>query len=296
MRLLYYGSVYPIRNFDTVGLVYVGVGRLSSSQKIKRDGRDISTVFATEIITDAENKPVVAQVSPLTQYDISILQFSVTSTDYDDVTRQQFGAKKEAFLAAEKSKADREKEVQERLMVQERGLREKAEAEASANVEKAKAVIAAQLKAEVAEQSKLEQETKASALLEVARIDKDTAMTAAEKKLEVAKLDRLAAEEEAAAIIVLAKAEEERIVKAGAVTEEARVLAEIAKERDIEVAQHLSKIRTPSIVFSGSNGQGSEAHQQISFKDQLMNMFVMKQMGILDTKSMAVLMEESQQE
>jgi len=70
------------------------------------------TVFATEIVLNSDNIPVIAQQSPLVdKFKMTIEQFSVTSSDYDLETLQQFAEKKKAFLAAEKSKAEREAAV-----------------------------------------------------------------------------------------------------------------------------------------------------------------------------------------
>ena len=79
------------------------------------------TVYATEVVFDGEgSKQKISRPSPLTDFGIVITQFSITDVVYDDQTQRQFAQKKEAFLAAEGSKAQREKEVQERLMVEER--------------------------------------------------------------------------------------------------------------------------------------------------------------------------------
>jgi hypothetical protein len=130
-------------------------------------------VWATEIVTNEQGVPNVADSgSPLTELGIEILQFSVLTTEYDQMTQDQFAAKKQSFLRAEQAKAEREQEIQQRLMVQEKGLREKAEAEASSNVKKITAVIAAELKAEVAEQEKVEAVTRALLKVEVAKQDR----------------------------------------------------------------------------------------------------------------------------
>ena len=111
-------------------------------------GRNPITVFATEIVNDTNNNPIIDQPSPLFEYGMGVLQFSIEGTKYDEETERQFAAKKKSFLAAEKSKAEREQEVQQRLMIIEKGLREKAEVEAEANKVKAKAIIEAQQKVE----------------------------------------------------------------------------------------------------------------------------------------------------
>ncbi len=224
------------------------------------------TVFATEIITDDEGNPLIETASPLDQYGIEVAQFSIESTDYDGATLKQFSAKKDALLAAERSKAEREQEVQARLMIIEKGLREKAEVEAEANKEKARFTIEAERKVAVAEQEALQ-------AIEIA----EKAVTDAQRERDVAALNLEAERLNAEAITVLAAAEEERIQKAGAITENDRVLAEIDKEARIGVARELSNTRTPGFLIAGGNGEGGGG----TFEN-LINVFLMRQMGVFD--------------
>lgn len=223
------------------------------------------TVFATEIVLSEDGKPRIQEKSPLLQYGFEIAQFSIEETEYDAKTQELFAAKKESLLQAEKSKAQREQEVQERLMIVERGLKEKTEIEAQANKEKAKLTIEGATRVSVAEQAafqalemKKQQTTEAEARRDVAALQLET--------------ERLQAE----AIRVKASAEEERISKAGAITEKEQVLATIDKETKIGVARELSKIQTPGFMISGS-GNGSS-----STLEQLLNVFMLRQMGVFD--------------
>lgn len=215
------------------------------------------TVYATEVVTDSSGKPTIVYPSPLTDYGIQIAQFSVTDTQYDAKTKEQFAAKKESYLAAEKSKAQQQQEVQQRLMTVEKGLREKAEITAEGNKEKEKAVIEATKKVEVAEQEKRQAETVANQKLSVAKIDKEEALTRASKDLEVAQIRTKAAEQDALAIKTLAEAEKQKIAMGGAITEKERVLAQIAADRDARVAEKLAQIRGPQIIFGGNGGSGT---------------------------------------
>lgn len=202
--------------------------------------------ITTELVCDKDGKPLIAKDSPLDFYGIKILQFSVTGTDYDPDTLQQFATKKRSFLAAEQSKADREKEKQERLNIIEKGLREVAEAQAAANVVKEKAVVEAQQKVEVALQTKLEAETTAEMALSVATIAKQEASVKFSK-----------AEIDAKAITVLAQAERERIKLAGALTELEQAKIDAQVQMAIEVSAGLSKIESPSVVIIGGNEDGA---------------------------------------
>ena len=169
-------------------------------------------------------------------------------------------------MAAEQSKADREKEKQERYNIIEKGLREVAEAQAAGNVKKETAVVAAQLKAEVAEQAKTEAETVASMALAVSEIEKEQAQV----KLDTAELD-------AQAIEVLAMAERKKIELAGALTELEQAMIDAQVQMASEVAQALSQIQVPSVMFMGGGESGGG-----SLMENLINMKLMTDSGILD--------------
>jgi len=227
------------------------------------EGRPI-TVYATEVVMGENGQPNIEEDSPLHQYDFDIAQFSIEETDYDPKTLELFAAKKESLLNAERSKAAREEEVQERLMIVERGLKEKAEIEAQANKEKARLTIEAETRVSVAAQEALQAEQ-----IQIRE------QTEAETRRSVAELDLESERLRAEAVTVAAEAEEVRIAKAGAITEEARILAEIEKETRIGVAAELSRAQSPGFVISGG-GDGSSGG---TFENML-NVFLMRQLGV----------------
>ncbi len=242
-------------------------------------GKPITT-YATEVVFQENGTDQkIARPSPLTDFGIIITQFSITDVTYDDQTQRQFAQKKEAFLSAEGSKAQREKEVQERLMVEERGRREKAESESIALRKKAEEVINAQREKEVAElkaqREKVVAELKADQLLSVARLTKQEAETKASQELECAKFDRLRAEEEAQSAIILASARQKSLELGGALSEKDRMLAEIERDKCIGVAEQLAKINVPQFIIQG----GSDASGGV--QGSLMNMFLLKQLDVL---------------
>jgi hypothetical protein len=228
-------------------------------------------VMATEIQKSNDGKSLVAQSSPLATYGLKVTQLSITETEYDKQTQTQFETKKAAFLKAESAKAEREGEVQQRLMIEEKGRRELAETTAAANLVKEKATIEAAKEKEVAE-------TNAARELEVAKLAKEQAETLAAQKLEVAKLDRQASEEQAKQILVLAQAEKERIAMAGAITEKDKVTLEVQRETAIGVAQALSKVSVPQVIIAG----GKDDQNASSTQSDLINLFLLKQNGLLD--------------
>jgi hypothetical protein len=231
-------------------------------------------VAATEIQRDAKTaKPVISQQSPLSQYGLIVTQLSITETEYDAQTRSQFETKKAAFLKAESAKAEREGEVQQRLMIEEKGRRELAETTAAANLVKEQATIEAMKDKEVAE-------TEAAKKLAVAIKTKETMEMEAQQKLEVAKLSKMAAEEEAKQIIILAQAEKDRISLAGAITEKDKVTLETQRETAIGVASALAKLSVPQVVIAG--GEGADGKAGGSTQDNLINLMLLKSNGLLD--------------
>ena len=243
------------------GQLKKGTFKMRKEQIVRKDVTDKTgegiTIFKTEIVNDKDGMPIVVTSSPITEdFGMTVVQFSVTATNYDPDTKKQFSAKKASFLLTEQAKADREKETQERLMVVERGLREKAEETAKANVLKAKAVIAAELKAEVALQTKLQAETAAAMQLSVAKINKAELLMIASAKLEVAQIKAKEAEQEKIAAILRAEGRKEAIELSGDITEleEAVIAAEVNKAA--AVAEAMAKMRGPEVVIFGSKSEG----------------------------------------
>ncbi len=235
------------------------------------------TIAKTEVVLDEDGMPIISQASPLELYGFVVQQFSITKTQYDPQTLKQFATKKESYLQTESSKAEREREVQQRLMVEEKGLREKAEIEAVANVERAEAIIkaekekemaeiSAQMKVTVAEQEKLEAEKV-----------KEKALIVAQQAQEVAVIALEAARAEAEAIVLLAEAEQKRIDLAGKITEREQILAEISAKRDANVAKELAQIAVPTTMIVGGGEGGST-----DVTTHLMNMRLLQTTGMLE--------------
>jgi hypothetical protein len=246
-------------------------------------------VQATEVVKGKDGKPVIVQPSPLSHYGLNILQFSITETEYDEATLRQFAAKKESYLNAEKSKAQRQEEVQQRLMVEEKGRRQAAEIEAEENKNKTRALIQANQAAEVAVIEKDQAVTNAKRLAEVAVVAKAQAVTEAMRLVEVAEQKRKEAEAlrqiaeikaktaelEKQSTISVAEGKQKEIELGGGITEKERVLAQIAAERDAKVAEALSKMPVPSTYMNGGGEKGG------SLTDNLINLALLKSTGIL---------------
>lgn len=260
--------------------------------QLDKDGKPV-VVLATEVVHGADGKPVVIQPSPLHAMGLTVTQFSITETEYDESTQKQFEAKKQSFLAAEQSKAQREAETQRRFMVVEQGRRETAEYEAKANKEAAAARIDAELNRSVAATksdqekqvatTKAEQEkqvaiTEATKETEVAKLAKLRAETEAAQKVAVAELELKASELRAKAMKVIADAEAEQIAKAGKVTEKDRLALEIRRDTQVGVARELSRLAVPAVVIGGGAGAGGG---DPALLQNLLSLQMLQNMGVV---------------
>jgi MarR-like DNA-binding transcriptional regulator SgrR of sgrS sRNA len=232
-------------------------------------------VLATEIVRDAQGKPIIVQDSPLNRYGIKIIQFSVTETEYDQQTLQQFAAKKQSYLAAEQAKAQRQEEQQQRLMIIEKGLRQVAETEAASNLIKKKATVEADKEREVAIINKAKAVTQAQQKVEVAEQERQEAET----RKAIAAIKAETADLEKKATVLAAEARAKQIEIGGGLSERDKVLAQIKADRDAKVAAALSTVKTPTVVIvGGKDGQGGD------LTSNLMNLMLLKSTGVLAEK------------
>jgi hypothetical protein len=227
-------------------------------------------VWATEIIRDKDGHPVISQSSPLAPYKIVPTQFSVQNIQYDDQTLAQFAAKKESYLLAEKAKADRQNEVQQRLRIEETGRRQVAEIQAEENQKKERAMIQAQQAADVSVIDKQRAVTDAKRRVEVA----EQSRKEAETMKAIARIEAETASLKKQSQISQAEGQQKAIELGGGISEKDRVLAQIKAQRDVEVAKALANVPVPSTVIAGGGSGGGAL-------DNLMQLFLLKQSGVL---------------
>ncbi len=255
---------------DLTEIVDAGVD--SEGKQLTKEKKAV--VQATQIVRDPETgTPIVIQPSPLLGYGIGIMQFSITHIEYDEATLQQFAAKKESYLNAEKSKAQRQEEVQQRLMIEEKGRRQVAEIEAEENQKKERALIQAAQKEEVAEIEKRQAVIEAQKRVAVALENKNEAKTLQE----IASIKATTAELDKKAVISAAEARQKELELAGGLSEEKRILAEIQAKRDVNVAIALAKVNTPGVVIVG----GKEGGGSGGLMENLVNMWLLRSNGLL---------------
>jgi regulator of protease activity HflC (stomatin/prohibitin superfamily) len=236
-------------------------------------------VMATEIVVDPKTgEAKIASESPLKRYGMVVEQFSVLDTEYDPKTLEQFAAKKESFLLAEKAKAEQQRAVQEKLRIRAEGESNVEQIKQEGEKEKMKAMVTAEKEAEVAELSKKKAVTEAQQKVEVA----DQEQKEAETRKAIAAIEAETAEEKKKAEISLAEAKQQALEIGGALSEEQRLLATLKKERDIGVAEALSKIHTPGVVIAGSGHAGADGNSETALQSNLINLTLLKALGILD--------------
>jgi hypothetical protein len=237
-------------------------------------------VQATEIVKGKDGLPIIIQASPLDSYGITIKQFSITEIEYDPATLKQFATKKESYLKAEQAKAERQQEVQQRLMVEEKGRRQVADVQADENQKKERATIQAEQALEVSKINKNEAVTKAQQRAEVAEQTKREAETLRQ----IAEIHAATAELDKKATISAAEAQQKSIELGGGISEEKRVLATIQADRDAKVASALAGVKVPGVVIVGGN-DGASGHAGLT--DTLMNLLLLRSTGVLPTAQAA---------
>lgn len=238
-------------------------------------------VNATIIVTDKDGKYVVQKSSPLIQYGLKLNWFSVPEASYDARTQELFAKKKESFLRAEQSKADRQTEIAKRLEVEESGRRQVAEVQARENQKKEEAIIQAEQRAEVAKIAKQEAITKASQLAEVAEQNRLVAL----KAKEIAQIEAETAELAKRKVIAEAEARQKSLQLGGGISEKDRVLAEIESKTRIGVAEHMSKRMVPRVVIGGMGVDEKGEMTPIDLTTTLMNMRMIHASGLLDKQT-----------
>jgi regulator of protease activity HflC (stomatin/prohibitin superfamily) len=194
----------------------------SNIQQIKGEDGTARNVTVTRIVHDDNGKPIVVKASPLKDFGISIVQFSLRGLDFDKVTQDLMMAKKTAEQEKIVASTNAEKAKQDTITAQEQGKALVAKAQAEELV------------------AKVRKTTQAQAEFEVAQYAAKQAAERAKAKM---------VEGEAEAHIAGLK------VKAGLSPLER---ANINKDTAIGIAQALSNIQFPSSMILAGGGNGGK--------------------------------------
>ena len=164
------------------------------------------------------NAPVIRKESPLKQYGIEVVSFTIKELDFDTTIEALIQKKKESEQAKVVARTNAERAKQDAITAREQGNARVATEKANQDVEKIKEV------------------------------------TIAQKKFEVSQLERKQAEQDAAARVTTGRAEAEvnKLKVAAGLTPLER--ATIAKETAIGVAEQLAKVQFPSTMILGGGG------------------------------------------
>jgi regulator of protease activity HflC (stomatin/prohibitin superfamily) len=172
---------------------------------------------------DAKGQPNIRKISPLAQYGVEVISFTIKEIDFDPTIDALIQKKKEAEQMKVVARANAEKAKQDAITAREQGNARIATEKANQDVEKVKDV------------------------------------TIAQKLFEVSQLNRKQAEQDAAADVVKGKAlaEVSKLKVAAGLTPLEK--ATIAKDTAIGVAHELSSIQLPTMMITGGDSKGGHA-------------------------------------
>lgn len=193
------------------------------SKEVKTKDADGNELVDHEVFVKRDDKgvPVIRKTSPLTQYGIEVVSFTIKDMDFDPTIEALIQKKKEAEQQKVVARANAEKAKQDAITAREQGNAKIATEKAEQDVQKIKEV------------------------------------TIAEKEFEVSQLRRKQAEQDAQASITKGKADAEvnRLKVQAGLTPLER--ATIEKETAIGVASELAKVQFPSMMVLGGTGNSS---------------------------------------
>ncbi len=196
-----------------------------TAREVKTKDTDGNELVDHEVFVkrDEKGNPVIRKQSPLSQYGIEVVSFTIKELDFDATIEALIQKKKEAEQLKVVARANAEKAKQDAITAREQGNAKIATEKAEQDVQKMKEV------------------------------------TIAEKLFEVSKLQRQQAEQDAQARITQGKAEAEvnKLKVAAGLTPLER--ATIAKETAVGVAHELAGLQLPSMMVLGGSGNGGRA-------------------------------------
>lgn len=130
------------------------------------------TITKVAIKTDPETgKPQIAEKSVLERYGVILQSLSLSDIDYDDKVDAQIAAQLDATIKVQTAIAEAKKAEQDKVTAEQKGLAEKAVAEAASNVLKVKATIEAEKEKEVAITKATQQKEVAALALDAAKLE-----------------------------------------------------------------------------------------------------------------------------
>lgn len=200
--------------------IRVGIYETLSEQVTEKDTD--GNVYVDTVIklrTDKDGKKLISKRSPLSRYNVDVINFVIKDFDFDEKTQAIIVKKKEAEQEKIVARAKAERAKQDAITASEEGKARVAKAEADALVEKKTAVINAERETAVAVQEKLKAKEESEAALTRGR----------------------------------AEAEANRLKVSAGLTPQER--AEYQMKTAIGVAEKLSQVQFPSMMVMGGDGK-----------------------------------------
>ena len=209
-----------------------------TAREIKTADADGNELVDHEVFVKKDDKgqPVIRKTSPLAQYGIEVVSFTIKELDFDATIEALIQKKKEAEQMKVVARANAEKAKQDAITAREQGNAKIATEKAEQDVQKMKEV------------------------------------TIAQKQFEVSQLKRKQAEQDAAAAITNGKAEAEvnRLKVQAGLTPLER--ATINKDTAIGVAHELAGLQLPNMMVlggGGANGRAADPFEAIGIENLL---------------------------
>lgn len=142
-KLIYYIEDQAVHGiYQTTTVDVKGIDPVTGKEK---------TITIVKIATDKNGKPIRDAKSPLQQFGIKTYNLSINKIKYDPKVEKQIEGQQMAIMGVQQAIADAKKAEQNAITAEQEGIAKAATAKWEREVQKAKAVVAAQERLEVAE-------------------------------------------------------------------------------------------------------------------------------------------------
>jgi len=238
-------------------------------------GAEEDKVLTTRIKNDPKtSKPIPIAESPLKEYGFKIVQYSQTETTFDEDTKAQIDARRNAYQLAEQAKASVTKANQETTQTVEAGKANVAKVEAEMRKELRQKVIQAEQDVGVAQEKQKQEVNMAQQTLVTA----EQARLEAQQNLQNSTIELAKAEAMAMKTLAEAMAKKAGLEQGGALAPVVQLRAEQSAARRTAIAEGAAKIPAPKqIIFVPTKGGTSS--------DPLFQMWMMRQAGMTGTST-----------
>lgn len=146
------------------------------------------TITKIQVRKDKNGKTEISTPSPFAKFGIVVQSLNIKGIDYDDKVDAQIQAQLDSTIKVQTAIAEAKRAEQDKITAEQKGLADKAVAEAAANVELAKATIEAEKLKTVALTEATQKKEVASLNLETAKLDAEATIEKGKAEAEARKL------------------------------------------------------------------------------------------------------------